>query len=137
MRSKATRVGLIYRTETTSKNCKTEKLKSKSRYVRSNSKSLGHHVVRPEEEKERLQWEGFAEKGFTCGMKENSIELSGPPYHQWGPPSLDTAATRSSRHCLVICHRVDLRVAATIRSACVRCRSWWREFQKVFLCFLG
>ena len=23
-----------------------------------------------EEEKERLQWEGFAEKGFKCGMKE-------------------------------------------------------------------
>jgi len=32
---------------------------------RSNSKSLGNHVVSPEEEKERLQWEGFAEKeGF-------------------------------------------------------------------------
>jgi len=33
--------------------------------LRSNSKSLGNHVVSPEEEKERLQWEGFAEKeGF-------------------------------------------------------------------------
>jgi len=30
--------------------------------LRSNSKSLGNHVVNPEEEKERLQWEGFAEK---------------------------------------------------------------------------
>jgi len=31
----------------------------------SNSKSLADHVVSPEEEKERLQWEGFAEKeGF-------------------------------------------------------------------------
>ena len=39
------RGGLISRTETTTKNCKTEKLKSKSRYVRSNSKSLGNHVV--------------------------------------------------------------------------------------------
>jgi len=30
--------------------------------LRSNSKSLGNHVVSPEEEKERLQWERFAEK---------------------------------------------------------------------------
>jgi len=31
--------------------------------LRSNSKSLGNHVVIPEEEKkEMLQWEGFAEK---------------------------------------------------------------------------
>ena len=48
---KPTWVGLIYRTETTTKNCKTEKLKSKSIYVRSNSKSLGNHVVSSEEEK--------------------------------------------------------------------------------------
>jgi len=31
---------------------------------------MGNHVVSPEEEKERLQWEGFAEKGFKSGMKE-------------------------------------------------------------------
>jgi len=39
--------------------------------LRSNNKSLGNHVVSPKEEKERLQWEGFAEKGcFKPGMKE-------------------------------------------------------------------
>ena len=65
---KPTRIGFIYRTVTTTKYRKTEKkLKSKNRYVRSNSKSLGNHVVSSEEE-ERLQWEGFAEKeGFKSG----------------------------------------------------------------------
>jgi len=39
--------------------------------LRSNRKSLGNHVVRPEEEKERLQWKGFAEKaGFKPGINE-------------------------------------------------------------------
>jgi len=33
--------------------------------LRSNSKSLGNHAVSNDEEKEMLQWEGFAEKeGF-------------------------------------------------------------------------
>jgi len=34
--------------------------------LRSNSKSLGNRVVSPEEENERLQWKGYAEKeGFS------------------------------------------------------------------------
>jgi len=43
--------------------------------LRSNSKSLGNHVVSPEEEKERLQWEGCAEKeGVKPGMSERLLE---------------------------------------------------------------
>jgi len=37
--------------------------------LRCNSKSLGNHVVSPEEEKERLQREGFAVKeGFIASL---------------------------------------------------------------------
>ena len=50
----------------------TEKIK-KNRYVRSNSRptSLGNYVVSPEEEKERLQWEGFAV--YELREKENAV----------------------------------------------------------------
>jgi len=45
-------------------------VKSKNRYARSNSKRLRNHVVSPEEEKERKQWEGFAKKEGKSEMKE-------------------------------------------------------------------
>jgi len=43
--------------------------------LRSNSKSLqGIHVVSPEEEKERLRWEGFAEKeGLSLERKREWV----------------------------------------------------------------
>jgi len=59
-------ISLIYRTETTTKKCKTGKLKSKHGHAqKERQKSGGIHVVSPEEEKERLRCEWFAEKkGF-------------------------------------------------------------------------
>ena len=37
--------------------------------LRSNSQSLGNHVVTPEEEKEWLQWEGVAEKKKVLSLE--------------------------------------------------------------------
>jgi len=70
VRSKAdtSQLNLPHGTATTKK-CKKEKVKTDM--LRSNSKSLGNHVVGPEGETERLQWEGFTENGgFKPGMKE-------------------------------------------------------------------
>ena len=68
---KPTWVGLTCHMKPTTKNCKTEKLKSKSRYVR--TKSLGNHVVSSEEEKERLQWEGFGKKVLSLEWKREWV----------------------------------------------------------------
>ena len=61
------RFGQEDRTETTTKKCKTEqKLKKVKKRICSEVTikvwGVGNHVFSPEEEKERLQWEGFAEK---------------------------------------------------------------------------
>jgi len=59
----------MYRTETTTKKCKTEKKTKKYKRICSEVtvKVWGIHVLSPEEEKERLRWE---KEGFKPGMKE-------------------------------------------------------------------
>jgi len=49
--------------------------------LRSNSKSLGNHVVSPEEEKERLRWEGFAEidMGSVCWTQSDPTRFRNNP----------------------------------------------------------
>ena len=44
-------------------------------FIRSNSKIIGNYVVSPEEEKERLRWEGFAEKkGFMQPRDQHKLK---------------------------------------------------------------
>jgi len=64
---KPTWVSLTYRTEPTTKKCKTKKLKSKKRICSEVAvKVWGIHVVSPEEEKEKLRWDEKLTK--TCGQ---------------------------------------------------------------------
>jgi len=45
--------------------------------LRSNSKSLGNHVVSPEEEKERLQWKGSAERKVLSPKQQQQQPFNG------------------------------------------------------------
>jgi len=60
-------VSLIYRTETKTKKCKTEKVKTDM--LRSNSKSLGNPVVSPEEEKEKAAVGRICRKGRFLSLE--------------------------------------------------------------------
>ena len=71
---KPTWIGLIFRTETTTKNCKIEKLNSKSRYVRSNSKSLGNHVVSSKKKKKKgCSGKDLEKKVLSLGWKREWV----------------------------------------------------------------
>jgi len=64
--------------------------------LKSNSKSPGNRVVSPEEEKEKLQWEGFAEKeGLKSVMKERVGDDGGQTSGY-----VDTTTHRSRLVCL-------------------------------------
>jgi len=53
--------------------------------LRSNSKSLGNHVVSPEEEKERLQWEDLQKRKVLTlrGISCSPLSVCPSVCHKW------------------------------------------------------
>jgi len=80
--------------------------------LRSNSKSLGNHVVSPEEENERLHCEGFAEKeGFKSGMKDRV-----------GPSNADVVVGGAHTSALSACMLCDRLLALKlVRQSSLKC----------------
>jgi len=91
----------MIRYETTTKNGKTEKLKSKSRYVRSNSKSLGNRVAGSEAEKKKgCSWKDL--------QKKKVLSTVGAISDNWlfveTPLSLPGACVRSAANDSTVSH---------------------------------
>ena len=68
--------------------------------LRSNSKSLGNHVVSPEEEKERLRWEGFAEidMGSVCWTQPDPTHFLDNAAIHFPNKQVSTQPKPGSRH---------------------------------------
>jgi len=68
--------------------------------LRSNSKSLGNHVVSPEEEKERLRWEGFAEidMGSVCWTQPDPTHFLDNAALHFPNKRVSTQPKSGSRH---------------------------------------
>ena len=78
---KSTRVGLIYRTEPTTRKCKTEKTEKQKRiYSEVTVKVWGIHAVSPEEEKEKLQWERGRGVGTAGALTSAMLKPRGRKY---------------------------------------------------------
>ena len=67
--------------------------------LRSNSRSLGNHVVNPGEEKGRLQWEEFAEK--ESFKPQNLHPLTDQPKNLVRVITSATASKHTQKFCVV------------------------------------